>query len=145
MTSIKPSSISTLLLQAPIAALFLQSRVCAGFPSPAEDLGASRIDLAKVLITHPQATYLMRASGLSMIELGIFDNDILVNNRSTNEDSNPLLFERALGMEGNTQPGLVLKPTLDAYGPLWTRMAGARPTWESAPTPGWRCRCQSAE
>ncbi len=34
------------------------TRICAGFPSPAEDLGAERIDLSKVLITHPQATFL---------------------------------------------------------------------------------------
>ena len=57
-------------------------RVCAGFPSPAEDLGAQRIDLTQVLITHPQATYLLRARGHSMIEAGIFGNDILVVNRA---------------------------------------------------------------
>jgi len=54
----------------------------AGFPSPAEDLGEKRIDLTQVLITHPQATYLVRARGVSMVEAGIFDNDILVVNRA---------------------------------------------------------------
>ena len=39
----------------------LVSSVRAGFPSPAEDLGAKRIDLAARLIKHPQATFLMRA------------------------------------------------------------------------------------
>ena len=63
-------------------ALLLHNRVCAGFPSPAEDLGAKRIDLTQVLITHPQATFLLRASGHSMVEAGIFDNDILVVNRA---------------------------------------------------------------
>jgi len=62
--------------------MLLRNRVCAGFPSPAEDLGAQRIDLTKMLVVHAQATYFLRASGLSMIELGIFDNDILVVDRA---------------------------------------------------------------
>ena len=63
-------------------AQLLQNRVCAGFPSPAEDLGAQRIDLTQVLVVHPQATYFMRASGHSMVEAGIFDNDIIVVDRA---------------------------------------------------------------
>jgi DNA polymerase V len=66
----------------PLISLLLQNRVCAGFPSPAEDLGAQRIDLTQVLVTHPQATYFMRASGHSMVEAGIFDNDIIVVDRA---------------------------------------------------------------
>jgi DNA polymerase V len=31
-----------------------------------------------LLIKHTQATYFLRASGHSMVEVGIFDNDILV-------------------------------------------------------------------
>ncbi len=56
--------------------------VRAGFPSPAEDLGGQRIDLSRVLITHPQATFLLRARGTSMVGAGIFDDDILVVNRA---------------------------------------------------------------
>ena len=67
---------------APLLARLLLNRVCAGFPSPAEDLGAQRIDLAQVLITHPQATFILRARGHSMMEAGIFDNDLLVVNRA---------------------------------------------------------------
>jgi DNA polymerase V len=70
------------LSDAPLLAELFTGRVCAGFPSPAEDLGAQRIDLTKVLITHPQATYLLRARGHSMVEAGIFDGDILVVNRA---------------------------------------------------------------
>jgi len=50
----------------------------AGFPSPAEDLGAKRIDLTAQLVKHPQATFLMKARGDSMREAGIFDGDILL-------------------------------------------------------------------
>ena len=67
---------------APLLAKLITSRVCAGFPSPAEDVGAQRIDLAQVLVVHPQATYFLRASGQSMIEAGIFDKDIMVVDRA---------------------------------------------------------------
>jgi len=68
--------------EAPLLVLLLQNRVNAGFPSPAEDLGAHRIDLTQLLITHAQATYFLRASGSSMMEAGIFDKDILVVDRA---------------------------------------------------------------
>ena len=70
------------LSSAPLLARLLVNRVRAGFPSPAEDLGAQRIDLTQVLITHPQATFMLRAQGHSMVEAGIFDGDILVVNRA---------------------------------------------------------------
>lgn len=80
------SFISTLqpvpISEVPLRALLLNNRVQAGFPSPAEDLGAQRIDLTQILITHPQATYFLRASGHSMVEAGIFDKDILVVDRA---------------------------------------------------------------
>lgn len=52
--------------------------VRAGFPSPAEDLGVKRIDLAEKLIRHPQATFYWRARGHAMQELGISDGDLLI-------------------------------------------------------------------
>ena len=70
------------LSSAPLLVRLLVNRVCAGFPSPAEDLGAQRIDLTQVLITHPQATFILRARGHSMMEAGIFDNDLLVVDRA---------------------------------------------------------------
>ena len=57
-------------------------RVQAGFPSPAEDLGGHRMDLARLLLVHPKATYFLRASGHSMVDAGIFDNDMLVVDRA---------------------------------------------------------------
>lgn len=58
------------------------SRVSAGFPSPAEEAVDVGIDLNKLLIAHPAATFLVRATGESMIEAGIFDDDLLVVDRS---------------------------------------------------------------
>jgi DNA polymerase V len=61
---------------------FVVGTVAAGFPSPAEDHGAKRIDLIERLISHPQATYVMRVRGLSMVEAGIFDGDVVVVDRA---------------------------------------------------------------
>ena len=68
--------------EAPLWGLLLKNTVCAGFPSPAEDLGAQRIDLTTLLVTHTQATYFLKASGHSMVEAGIFDGDIMIVDRA---------------------------------------------------------------
>lgn len=68
--------------RAPMEVLDLMASVRAGFPSPAEDLGAKRVDLAAKLIKRPAATFLMRASGESMRDAGIFDGDTLVVDKS---------------------------------------------------------------
>lgn len=54
------------------------SLVPCGFPSPAQDYVEQRIDLNKLLVPHPSATYFIRVSGDSMIEGGIHDGDMLV-------------------------------------------------------------------
>jgi DNA polymerase V len=76
---------------APLLASLIRNRVSAGFPSPAEDLGAQRIDLAQLLIKHSQATYFLRASGHSMVEAGIFDNDIMVVDRAVKPRHNHIV------------------------------------------------------
>ena len=54
----------------------------AGFPSPAADFAVKRHDLNELLITHPAATFMWQARGLSMIDLGVSDGDVLVVNRA---------------------------------------------------------------
>lgn len=56
--------------------------VRAGFPSPAEDFTGKRLDLASMLVEHPQATFVLRVAGPSMQELGIGDGDLIVVDRS---------------------------------------------------------------
>ena len=58
------------------------SAVSAGFPSPAEDYIEGKLDLNEYLITHPAATFMVRATGDSMTGVGIFSGDILVVDRS---------------------------------------------------------------
>ena len=67
-----------LLAGTPLMLPLAGDRVCAGFPSPAEDFAVKRIDLTEILVTHPQATFLLRVSGESMKDAGIFDGDMLV-------------------------------------------------------------------
>lgn len=57
----------------------------AGFPSPAEDLGAKRIDVLDKLVIHPQATFTMHVRGDSMIEFKIFDGDVILVDRAIKE------------------------------------------------------------
>ena len=56
--------------------------VHAGFPNAAEDFAGKRIDLTAELITHPQATFMIRVSGESMIDAGIADGDVLIVDRA---------------------------------------------------------------
>ena len=71
------------LIQMPqVFAFVLVGTVQAGFPSPAEDLCAKRIDVFERLVQHPEATYQMRVRGHSMRGEGIFDGDILLIDRA---------------------------------------------------------------
>ena len=49
-----------------------------GFPSPADDYIEERLDLNKLLIEHPSATFYARVEGDSMIDAGIYHDDILI-------------------------------------------------------------------
>lgn len=66
----------------PINLPIFSAKVAAGFPSPAEDYIANNLDLNEYLIKHPAATFLVRATGNSMINAGIHENDILIVDRS---------------------------------------------------------------
>ncbi len=60
----------------------LGSSVAAGFPSPAQDYIEATLDLNAHLIEHPAATFFMRVEGSSMINAGIFSDDILIVDRA---------------------------------------------------------------
>ena len=69
--------------QAPSSTSIMQfdTRVSAGFPSPAEDHAEKRIDIMDHLVKHPLATYMLRVRGESMKNAGIFDNDVVIVDR----------------------------------------------------------------
>lgn len=58
------------------------NKVSAGFPSPADDHIEAQLDLNTHLIKNPVSTFLVRVSGESMKDVGIFPNDILIVDRS---------------------------------------------------------------
>ena len=58
--------------------------ISAGFPSPAEDYLERGIDLNKYLIKNPISTFFLRVSGNSMNNAGIYNNDLLIIDRSIN-------------------------------------------------------------
>jgi DNA polymerase V len=57
--------------------------VQAGFPSPAEDFMDVALDLNKELVKNPSSTFFARVKGVSMIEDGVGDGDMLIIDKST--------------------------------------------------------------
>jgi DNA polymerase V len=66
--------------------------VSAGFPSPAEDYIEGKIDLNRHLIRNAAATFLVRATGNSMIGAGIHSGDVLVVDRSIEPTQNKIVI-----------------------------------------------------
>lgn len=53
----------------------------AGFPSPTQDWREDAIDLVELLRLDRAASFVFRVSGQSMIDAGIFDDDVVVVDR----------------------------------------------------------------
>jgi len=65
--------------------------VHAGFPNPAADKSLGNLDLHQLLVSRPSSTFLFRISGQQWQELGIFDGDIAVIDRSLDAHSNDVV------------------------------------------------------
>lgn len=65
----------------------VEGSVRGGFPSPAEDAGVEPINLQRLLIPRPQATFMMRVAGRSMEEGGLWDGDHILVDRSIRPQS----------------------------------------------------------
>jgi len=76
------------------------ARVRLGFPSPADDFMDDAIDLHRLLVRNPAATFLYRADGWSMIGVGVSDGDILVVDRSVT----PLAGDLVIAIWDGNQP-----------------------------------------
>lgn len=61
--------------------LRLLGSVAAGFPSPAEEALLDTMSLDEYLVTHPEATFILRVEGDSMIEAGILPGDTVLVER----------------------------------------------------------------
>lgn len=101
----------------------LASRVEAGFPSPADDHVERTLDLNEELITHPAATFFLRASGRSMQGAGIHDGDLLVVDRSIPSDTGTVVIavvdgEFTVKRLRRTSAGMILDAEHPDYPPI---------------------------
>ncbi len=70
------------LSPAKILSQYVDSRVPAGFPSPAADYEELTLSIDDLVDLRAPNVYLVRVSGPSMIGAGIYDGDVLVVNRA---------------------------------------------------------------
>jgi DNA polymerase V len=66
--------------------------VQAGFPQPADDHIDKSLDLNNYLIKHPAATFFVKCAGDSMINAGIFHNDLLIVDRALKPESGKVVI-----------------------------------------------------
>lgn len=101
--------------------LFIE-RVPCGFPSPAQDYIEERLDLNKLAIKHPSATYFVKVSGDSMRGVGITDGDLLIVDRSLTAQHGDIVVAAVAGeftvKELRTRPVLQLIPHNNHYSPI---------------------------
>jgi DNA polymerase V len=81
---------------APLPPVFL-ALIEAGFPSPADDWIEDALDLNKLLLKNPAATYFLRVKGDSMIGAGIHEHDLLIVDRSITPAHNDVVIASVLG------------------------------------------------
>ena len=65
----------------------LMGEVKAGFPSPAEDI-REKLDLVKLLVRHKASTFFFRVDGVSMVDSGMDEGDILIVDRAIDPYNN---------------------------------------------------------
>ncbi len=103
--------------------IFLDTKVSAGFPSPADDFVSFDLNLHDYLVNNPMSTFCIRVTGDSMINIGIFSGDILIIDRSINPINNHIilavldgefLLKRLNFQKGN----VVLKAENEHYQPI---------------------------
>ena len=65
----------------------LMGDVKAGFPSPAEDI-REKLDLIKLLVKHKASTFFFRVDGVSMVDSGMDEGDIIIVDRAIDAYNN---------------------------------------------------------
>ena len=96
------------------------SKVAAGFPSPADDHVEKRLNPSDYLVKNDTATFFVRVKGDSMIEAGIFDNDVLVIDRSISQQTGDIVLvmldgEFTVKILGQSKKGITLIPANKNY------------------------------
>ena len=65
----------------------LRGHVKAGFPSPAENIH-EKLDLIRLLVRHRASTFFFRVDGVSMVDAGMDEGDIIIVDRSVDPYNN---------------------------------------------------------
>ncbi len=71
-------------------ALFVDTGISAGTPSPSDDFKERRLSLDEELIKNKETTFFARVSGQSMVGAGLDDNDLLVIDKSLEPSNNKI-------------------------------------------------------
>jgi DNA polymerase V len=100
-----------------------KATVVAGFPSPAADHAQRRIDLNDHLLIHRDASFLFRVKGDSMKNVGIFENDTIIVDRSIEPRHNHIVLavvDSEFTVKRLYQRGRVVRlmPENEAYKPI---------------------------
>ena len=119
---------------APFLLPLFSCTVAAGYPSPASDYQEETFDLNRLLLRHPDATFLVRVSGESMKDAEIHEGDLLAVDKQLEADHNHIVVAV---IEGEcTVKRLVcehgtwwLKPENPAYQPWQIHDAGDVKIW----------------
>ncbi len=110
------------------------SKVAAGFPSPADDHVEQRLNPSDYLVKNDTATFFVRVKGDSMIEAGIFDNDVLVIDRSRVQQTGDIVLamldgEFTVKILGQSKKGVNLIPANRDYSTIEIKKGQSLEIW----------------
>lgn len=94
--------------------------VHAGFPSPAEDMPESKLDLNRYIVQHPASTFFLRVEGVSMVDADFDEGDIVVVDKSLEPRNGCVAVcyidgEFTLKKVSVSKGGITLLPANDSY------------------------------
>jgi len=98
--------------------------VKAGFPSPAEEEAeVTMVNLDEFLVDHPDATFMLKVSGDSMVDAGIYEGDHVLVERQENARSGDVVVGQVDGewtLKYFRRKGrkIILEPANERYAPL---------------------------
>ena len=98
----------------------------AGFPSPAEEELLDSISLDEFLVARPEATFMLRVTGDSMVDAGIHPGDLVLVERGTVPKPNDIVIAQVDGewtmkYYATDRKGVRLDPANPKYQPIRPR------------------------
>lgn len=102
--------------------MLYESRVAAGFPSPASDYVERPLDLNTLLVKNPPATFFVRVDTDILSEEGIFQGDLAIVDRSIHPKSGNIVIVVLEGEAVMRRFGVETRPesTTETPGPKTT-------------------------